>query len=411
MKIICIISTVFLLAGSLSFAGKNKIIRIALKTGDTDRFDTPVRWVLDSKAGETELMLFEIKKRKRIPIPFQIRQEADNSVLYWQLNGHQPAGKTLVFELSRKRKTSRSIPGIFLAEKEGKYIFSMDDKKVLEYNAETVFPPEGHNEIYKRSGFIHPLYAPDGTILTNIQPADHLHHYGLWNPWTKTRLRGEEVDFWNLGKAQGTVKHSAVNVVTEGPVFAALDVLHHHIAWPESTRQVLAMSEQNITKVFRTSDGSFLIDFEFHITPHERIVLEEYRYGGFVFRGTETWNRHTSGFITSEGLNRDQADGQRARWCIVDGPSESGKVGIIMMGHPQNFNHPEPLRVWPSDANNNNGDVFINFSPTRNTDWPLEPRNTYTLRYRMIVFTGEQDTAQAEKFWNDYANPPVIKSL
>jgi hypothetical protein len=33
-------------------------------------------------------------------------------------------------------------------------------------------------------------------------------------------------------------------------------------------------------------------------------------------------------------------------------------------------------------------DVFVNFAPTKNKDWLLEPGKSYTLKYRLVVFNG-----------------------
>ena len=84
-------------------------------------------------------------------------------------------------------------------------IFS-GDQPLLTYQFRTIYPPNGIDTNYKRSGFIHPLYAPHGQVLTNIQPRDHYHHYGIWNPWTHTFFEGDTVDFWNIKGHQGTVR-------------------------------------------------------------------------------------------------------------------------------------------------------------------------------------------------------------
>ena len=67
-------------------------------------------------------------------------------------------------------------------------------------------PPEGIDPLYKRSAYIHPLWSPGGEVLTRIQPPDHYHHYGIWNPWTHTHFDTMKVDFWNLAEGQGTVR-------------------------------------------------------------------------------------------------------------------------------------------------------------------------------------------------------------
>ena len=40
--------------------------------------------------------------------------------------------------------------------------------------------------------------TPHGQVLTRIQPPDHYHHYGIWNPWTHTLFENDTVDFWNI---------------------------------------------------------------------------------------------------------------------------------------------------------------------------------------------------------------------
>ena len=65
-----------------------------------------------------------------------------------------------------------------------------------------------------------------------------------------------------------------------------------------------------------------------------------------------------------------------------------------MLSHPENYNHPEPLRIWDKKANGGRGDVFANFAPTKDKDWILEPGKTYTLKYRLVVFNGKFDAGK-----------------
>lgn len=60
-------------------------------------------------------------------------------------------------------------------EKTGQIVLREGDRPVLQYNYRTVDPPEGYVEKIKkgnrkyamaRSNYIHPLYGPDGEIMT-----------------------------------------------------------------------------------------------------------------------------------------------------------------------------------------------------------------------------------------------------
>ena len=57
-------------------------------------------------------------------------------------------------------------------------------------------PPIGVNKLYQKSGYIHPVLSPWGDTLTRIQPPDHFHHYGVWGPWTKTKINNTK---WIFG--------------------------------------------------------------------------------------------------------------------------------------------------------------------------------------------------------------------
>src|SRR5690606_6279179 len=111
--------------------------------------------------------------------------------------------------------------------------------------------------------------------------------------------------------------------------------------------------------------------------------------------------------LTSEGKVRKDADGTKARWVILQGSLDQDYGGAVMMSYPTNFNHPEPLRIWP-EKTNDRGDVFANFSPTKDKDWALQPGQNYVLKYRLLVFNGKFTKEQAEAAWQHLAYGPKI---
>lgn len=141
-------------------------------------------------------------------------------------------------------------------------------------------------------------------------------------------------------------------------------------------------------------------------------MLDAYRYGGGIgFRATEKWHKDNCTVLTSDNKTRIDADGSFAKWCIVEGESatKEGRSGILFLSHPSNRMHPEPMRVWPLDGNSGRGDMYFEFVPIRHNDWKLEPKQNYTLKYRMIVFDGKMDSATAEKYWNSFAKNPTVR--
>src|SRR5690606_40488763 len=88
----------------------------------------------------------------------------------------------------------------------------------------------------------HPLWSPEGKVLTNIQPRDHDHHYGIWNPWTHTEFRGDTLDFWNLYSKQGTVRFAGFTKKESGPVYGGFRARQEHVAKPY-TEKTVALNE------------------------------------------------------------------------------------------------------------------------------------------------------------------------
>ncbi|MBI5084874.1 MAG: PmoA family protein, partial [Acidobacteria bacterium] len=101
---------------------------------------------------------------------------------------------------------------------------SEDGKPVLVYNHGMMLR-EGINEKYRRSSYIHPVYAPDGTVLTDDFPKDHPHHRGICWSWPIVKFEGRTHDVWAVQgmhqrfvrwKSRRTSAGSAVLAVENG---------------------------------------------------------------------------------------------------------------------------------------------------------------------------------------------------
>ncbi len=57
---------------------------------------------------------------------------------------------------------------------------------------------EGAPGRYRRSSYIHPLYTPDGTVITDDFPADHYHHRGLSWMWPRVTIAGQTYNLWEI---------------------------------------------------------------------------------------------------------------------------------------------------------------------------------------------------------------------
>lgn len=389
-------------------AQKIAVLEAALST-PAQGLDVPVSTNLDAITflPDSVITLVEIQGNKRTPVAFQIEQ-GHSRILHWIIKPRDNV-KNYYYELVKGTST-QEVSIVRAVEKDGSMTLQRGDKNLLRYQFETVYPPAGVDESYKRSGFIHPLWSPHGQVLTRIQPPDHYHHYGIWNPWTHVLFEGDTIDFWNLNAKKGTVRFAHFTSRTEGPVYGEYQALHDHVVFKKEGKEKTALHEVQSVRVYQSQNQNYYIaDFTIAMncaSPSD-VLLLEYRYGGFGWRTTEQWNKDNSEVISSEGKTRKDADGTTARWCIVQGAIDNDYAGAVMMSFPTNYNHPEPLRIWPENMYNR-GDMFANFSPTKNKDWLLKSGRDYVLKYRLIVFNGHFTKEKAESAWRYFSTPPTI---
>lgn len=372
--------------------------------------DIPVRVDLDdvTSIADSALSLVEVRGTKRTPVPFQI-ERSERRTLHWLLHPGYAKRTSYAYELVRR--AGKTFTTIDATIGDSALIMHAGGRKLLRYNFATTTPPAGVDTLFKRSGYIHPLWTPHGQVLTRIQPPDHYHHFGIWNPWTHVLFKGDTVDFWNIGGGKGTVRFAKFAAIVNGSVFSSCDVLHEHVVLKKDGAEEVALNELQTMKIYKPEEHQdyYIADliFRMNCAAEFPVKLLEYRYGGLGWRATEQWNSTNSDVLTSEHKTRKNADGSTARWCIVQGALGADDGGIVMMSHPDNFNHPEPLRIWPENQNGR-GDVFANFSPTKNMDWLLAPGTTYVLKYRLLVFNGRFTKERAEIAWRAFAHAPAV---
>lgn len=405
---------VFLLFLSLPISAQ-ELIEFSFRM-DKDYRDAPVSIPLDliKYNDSLQLELYEITKSDHKLVPSQT-EPGYSARLWFILDGLSPKNSTrkFILKLSDKKGAESRDNQIQINKSDGNLTLYAQKSSILSYRFETMYPPKGVDPLFKRSGFIHPLWSPKGEVLSRVQPPDHYHHYGIWGPWTLTHIEDREVDFWNLNKGQGTVRFAGFLSEITGQVFSGFKALQQHMDFGAKGEDQIAMNELLDIRVWNGKKGVWVIDYTTSInTPLKNgIMLDAYRYGGGIgYRATERWTKENCTVLTSEGKTRVDADGSNARWCIVEGESgvNGERSGILFLSHPSNRAHPEPMRVWPIDGNGGRGDMYFEFTPIRHKSWALKNGNDYALKYRMIVFDGKMDKETAESYWNSFSGTPEI---
>lgn len=403
---------------AIAFPQKAQLLHFYVDAGAYQRINTPVSVELEGviKSDTLSFQLYEKVKGALVEKPFQV-EPSYVSRLWWILDGVTDAGKKREFFLYKNslQKIQNAITSEITPDD---IILKKGMSEILHYRKSVMYPPQGVDTAFKRSGFIHPMLSPSGNVLTRVKAPDHYHHVGIWNPWTKVRIGNHVTDFWNLYEKQGTVRFSGINSTVNGPVFGGFSVKQDHIDFQGLKPEELALNEVWDVRAWNTEPvagiNAYLVDLTtfLSVAGNDPIIFEAYRYGGGIgIRATAEWNKNNSTVLTSEGKTRKDADGTRARWTDLNGAfKDKGNSGITFFSHPANREHPEPMRVWPENQNGT-GDVYFEFCPIRLKSWDLNPGTVYELKYRMLVYDGKIDKTVADRIWNDFAYPPVVSII
>ena len=406
---------------SLSLQGlsqKTEILHLSVGSGNFERINSTVSFGLENVSISDSLsyQLFEKVNGKLVLKTSQI-EPGYIPQLWWILDGTTAPGKSREYILFKDapQKFENAITSIVTP---GSIILRNGNSEILHYQTATMYPPAKVDTAYKRSGFIHPLMSPSGNILTRVSPPDHYHHVGIWNPWTRVKIGNHVTDFWNLYEKQGTVRFEGINSTVNGPVYGGFSVRQEHIDFQGKKPEELAINEVWDVRAWNVEplagQKAWLVDLTtfLSVAGDSTIVFEAYRYGGGIgIRANEEWTKDNSTVLTSEGKTRKDADGTRARWTDLNGAfKNNGQSGIVFFSHPSNREHPEPMRVWPENMNNR-GDVYFEFCPIRYKEWKLNPGIVYRLKYRMLVYDGKINKETADRLWNDFAYPPLVKVI
>jgi hypothetical protein len=317
------------------------------------------------------------------------------------------AGQTRKYRIEEQRRNQLAASSIQLIQERDGIRFTVAGTPVISYRKQTnELPAPDIKPIFRRGGYIHPVHTPSGEVVTDDYPRDHLHHHGVWFAWTKTEFEGRRPDFWNMGDGTGTVEFEALDGTQVGPVFAGLKARHRYVdsgaPAPKTvlneTWEIAVYALGEAEKPYRMFD---LVSTQSCATQAP-LLLPEYHYGGVGVRGRGEWNgKENCYFLTSEGKDRSNGHGTRARWCHIGGRVGNKLAGIAILCHPSNFRAPQPMRIHPTEP-------FFCYAPSQLGHWEIAPGKPYVSRYRFIVSDGPPDRAELDRLWNDYADPPRV---
>ncbi len=262
-----------------------------------------------------------------------------------------------------------------------------DDQPVLRYNYRTVEPPDSVLEKVSagsrkyaraRSNYIHPLYGPEGEVLTEDWSVDHPHHRGIYWAWPEVDFGGARGDLHALqhvfARPTGAIELSS------GETSARIEA-ENLWQWEDKTPIVRELAT---IIAHGTTEHGRLVDLKFQFTALEEGVKLARRgtdkYGGLNIRLSPV-----KGLQLVHHADLPNADPRRG-WSDSVGVRSGGSssVGLAVFESSTNPDYPGDYVHYPDLP------WFQPTFPRAGARYELKKGKPLTLRYRLWIRRGGQ---------------------
>jgi hypothetical protein len=233
---------------------------------------------------------------------------------------------------------------------------------------------EGVPEDRRRSTYLHPVYAPDGTVVTDDFPRDHYHHRGISWMWPVVRVDGVTHDLWSLrGIRQQFVRWTAREALAG---WARLGIEN---GWYVGDRKVLKETVEML--VWPAQGGRRRLDLSLSFEALEGPIEiagepdQKKGYGGLSFRFAP---REQTLIRTDAGVEAQDTNMVPHAWAELEGLFEGRRAGARIEIDPANPDFPNGwcLRHY--------GFLGVNFPGLKT--YTLKPGQALRMKYRVTVF-------------------------
>ncbi|MDQ3439909.1 MAG: PmoA family protein, partial [Planctomycetota bacterium] len=151
------------------------------------------------------------------------------------------------------------------------------DKVVAVYQLQ----PQKNTKLSVESGcYFHPLMTPAGVAVTEVGPADHPHHRGVFLAWVEMHGR-KHADFWGWGEHAPKNDRRIVNRdVTK--IFAG--ATGGFVATNQWLAEDEVVIDEQLRADMRAEDGANVLDLKYTLTPAADVKLARWAFSGFCVR-------------------------------------------------------------------------------------------------------------------------------
>jgi hypothetical protein len=197
----------------------------------------------------------------------------------------------------------------------GRFELMAAGKPVMVYNAGMQLA-NGAPADKRRCCYVHPVYAPNGVVVTDDFPKDHWHHRGIFWAWPRVIFEGTQHDMWML---RGAMVRRSVSVAQAGPE------LRVENGWFLDGRKIVR--ERVRIRAESASRIRFDLEFEALEAPVQLVGAPENNkgYGGFSVRFAP---RQNTVIRTDLGVESKDTDMVPHAWAELTGDYQGGRATL-----------------------------------------------------------------------------------
>lgn len=333
-----------------------------------------------------------------------------------------------------------TLPIIGLAQnKPVKFISNENEKKIevlVDNKPFTAYFYPGKDVLKK--AVLYPVRTAQGTLVTRGWPLDprpgeridHPHHVGIW-------LNYESVnghDFWNNSvevekagdpRTFGTIVHTGIKKMKGGKKTGTLEVTAD---WLDKNGKT--MLNENTTFRFSGTTNQRIIDRETTLTAtDETVVFKDVKDGFYAIRVARELELPsnkpeiftdaaglatavpkldntgiTGNYLNAQGIEGENTWGKRSEWVNLHGKIGNEAISIAIIDHPKNVGYPSywHTRGYGLFSVNTLGQKALSGGKDE-LNLTLQPHESVTFRYRMVITSGEITSQELDKLAADFA--------
>ena len=253
--------------------------------------------------------------------------------------------------------------------------------------------------------YFHPLATPDGTVLTDLRPADHPWHRGLW--WSWKCING--LNYWeeapDTGRSEAATDLVSLSCTTSNDGSARIECALSYHPWKAPP----VLTERRVIVISAPTGGQYMIEWSSEFTATTNVTIDRtpvvgetngVSWGGYAglslrmapaLRSGSTFRNH----LGAHGV--PALHGKPARWLSVQ-TTNGAPAGVVLFDHPDNPRHPACWYV---------NDSMPYVSPALLFNAPIELAECKSLKLRdaLWVYDGTRTADETEAKWTAFATP------